>query len=356
LPLENIAMSDPAVSTIIPTYNRAHLVVRAVTSALRASRPGDEVIVIDNASTDGTPEALSHFGNRIRYVRTDRRGAGVARNLGVQHAQHPLVAFLDSDDEWTPEKLEVQRRLMASRPDVLVSFTDFKATMPDGQVERHFIRAWHKDQRSWNEILASGQPFSSLAALPDDVGDFAVHIGSMYEQLLGALYMFTSTVMVRRVEAGPALQFPEDLPIYEDWVCFARLAKAGKAAYLDTELSWNHGHRGERLTAVDTLFQAEHRLELIDRVWGRDPEFLAAHASEYDGLKRRFQLLRARSLLGKGRTAEARRVLEHVAQAPMTYRVAAMLPAPVVYPLVLARSAAVLAAHWFMTALPKPVG
>ena len=107
-------MDDPAVSVVIPTYNRARLVCRAIDSALAATATGDEIIVVDDGSTDGTEAALAAYRGRIRYVKADHRGAGVARNRGVSEARGPLIAFLDSDDEWMPDKLELQRTLMAT--------------------------------------------------------------------------------------------------------------------------------------------------------------------------------------------------------------------------------------------------
>src|SRR5207245_579340 len=72
----------------------------------------------------------------------------------------------------------------------------------------------------------------------------------------------------------------EDLPLYEDWECFARLARAGPVAFLDCETAWNHGHLDRRLTDADTLAQARARLTMIRRVWAADAAFLAAAGGE----------------------------------------------------------------------------
>ena len=142
-------MTEPAISVVVPTYNRARLLPRALESALPQLRPGDEVIVVDDGSTDGTEAVLAPYRGRIRYVRTANRGAGAARNRGVQEAQCPLVAFLDSDDEWMPDKLALQRAFMARRPDVLFAFTDFALRERDGSEHRFYLSAWHHDPRGW---------------------------------------------------------------------------------------------------------------------------------------------------------------------------------------------------------------
>ena len=89
--------------------------------------------------------------------------------------------------------------------------------------------------RPWDEILAPGVPFSSLARLPAGCGDFRVHIGDMSCREMESDYITTITVAARRVEGVAALQYAEGVPLYEDWECFGRLARAGTAAYLDVE-------------------------------------------------------------------------------------------------------------------------
>src|SRR5215213_4961126 len=98
-----------AISVVIPTYNRARLLPRAIDSALAACAPGDEIIVADDGSTDGTEAALAPYQSRIRYLPLPHRGAAAARNAGMTAARTPLVALLDSDDEFMPDKLTLQR-------------------------------------------------------------------------------------------------------------------------------------------------------------------------------------------------------------------------------------------------------
>src|ERR1017187_5960230 len=99
----------PSISVVIPTYNRAHVVVQAIESALQQTLRDLEVIVVDDGSTDGTGETLDReYGNRIRYFHQQNQGQSVARNKGLWEAKGEWVAFLDSDDVWLPEKLQHQ--------------------------------------------------------------------------------------------------------------------------------------------------------------------------------------------------------------------------------------------------------
>jgi hypothetical protein len=94
-----------SISVVIPTFNRADVVGRAVESALRQSHPPGQVIVVDDGSTDATPEVLRPYGDTIEYVHQENAGASAARDRGVALARHPWIAFLDSDDYWTPDHL-----------------------------------------------------------------------------------------------------------------------------------------------------------------------------------------------------------------------------------------------------------
>jgi glycosyltransferase involved in cell wall biosynthesis len=106
----------PAVSVIIPTFNRAKLLPKAVQSVLNQTFQDFEIVLIDDASTDCTPNVSRSFSDaRIRYVRHDtNRGIAAARNTGVANASGRFIAFLDDDDEWLPGKLERQVDILAN--------------------------------------------------------------------------------------------------------------------------------------------------------------------------------------------------------------------------------------------------
>ncbi len=112
----------PAVSVVVPTFQRREFVLRAVRSVLAQSFRDFELVVVDDGSTDGTGEALAGLDRRIRYLWQENRGPGAARNAGVRAASGPVVAFLDSDDRWLPGHLAVCVETLERFPEaVLVS-------------------------------------------------------------------------------------------------------------------------------------------------------------------------------------------------------------------------------------------
>ncbi|MEZ5245302.1 MAG: glycosyltransferase family A protein [Acidimicrobiales bacterium] len=98
--------NDVTIAAIIPAYNRATTIVRAVESILAQTRPADEVLVVDDGSTDDTRALLEPFGDRVRVETIDNSGAAVARNIGAARTEADWIAFLDSDDHWLPDHLE----------------------------------------------------------------------------------------------------------------------------------------------------------------------------------------------------------------------------------------------------------
>ena len=113
----------PAVSVIIPTYNRRELVREALASVLAQTHGDVELIVVDDGSDDGTAEVVQEFA-RVRYVYQPNRGVSAARNHGVALSSGALLAFLDSDDLWQPRKLESQVAFFTAHPQALICQTE----------------------------------------------------------------------------------------------------------------------------------------------------------------------------------------------------------------------------------------
>jgi glycosyltransferase involved in cell wall biosynthesis len=118
----------PTVSIIIPTYNREHLLGRAIHSVLAQTYLEFELIIVDDGSTDNTERLVKSFNSeKIKYIQyRENKGIVAARNTGIQSAKGDYIAFLDSDDKWMPEKLERQMRIFEKAPpEVGIVYTGF---------------------------------------------------------------------------------------------------------------------------------------------------------------------------------------------------------------------------------------
>ena len=136
-------MNAIPVSVIIPSYNRLVNVTGAIESVLSQAYPPDccEIVVVDDGSTDGAIDALRQkYGDRIRCLSQKNQGAAAARNTGIEHASHDVIAFLDSEDAWLSKKLATQAPLM-NASDVVLSYTNWAYMDIDPSNDNGFIRA-----------------------------------------------------------------------------------------------------------------------------------------------------------------------------------------------------------------------
>jgi glycosyltransferase involved in cell wall biosynthesis len=162
------------VSVVIPTFNRAAFLREALESVSRQTYPNFEVIVVDDGSTDGTREVVAASAARPVYVYQENQGRGAARNAGVGRAQGELIAFLDSDDLWHPDRLARHVEFLARHPDAVfvhgpVDVID-EGGRPDERASREMARRYARARRR----------------------------GYTYENMLDSCLIFTSTILVRR--------------------------------------------------------------------------------------------------------------------------------------------------------------
>jgi len=119
-------MTKLNIAAIMPLFNKRQYVVEAVESMLQQTRPADEIVIVDDGSTDGSGDLVAErYGHdpRIKLIRQVNRGPGAARNACIEATQSPLLAFLDADDKWLPKKLERQGVFMEQNPSCMMSFT-----------------------------------------------------------------------------------------------------------------------------------------------------------------------------------------------------------------------------------------
>lgn len=135
-------MADiPETSVIIPTWNRRELIARAIDSVLAQTRAVEEIIVVDDGSSDGTRELLAdRYGKRIVYAYQDNAGVSAARNRGLALARGRYLALLDSDDEWLPEKTQRQVDFLEAHPGIGMVLCNVLRVNPDGSLIDVFDR------------------------------------------------------------------------------------------------------------------------------------------------------------------------------------------------------------------------
>jgi len=195
------------VSVIIPTYNRANTIIRAIESVLEQTYANIEIIIIDDASGDNTGGIVRGMVNsRIKYIRHEtNKGGGAARNTGIDESKGEYVAFLDSDDTWLPEKIEKQVKLFErADPRVGVIYTGFYRT--------------DEDDRITKQVSPSKK-------------------GNLYSRLLEGNFIGTTSVIMAKRECLKQIGgFNASLPSCQDWDLYIRLSKVCLYDYIPDPL------------------------------------------------------------------------------------------------------------------------
>ena len=138
----------PRVSVIIPVYNGAATIDRALESVFAQTFTDYEIVICDDGSTDDTPSALAKHGDKLRVVRQPNRGLPAARNAAVAASRGELLALIDHDDEWLPQKLELAVAAMRSDPGAALLYSDMIVVNEAGEEFRRSLpRFWRKPPR-----------------------------------------------------------------------------------------------------------------------------------------------------------------------------------------------------------------
>ena len=143
------------VSVVIPVYNNAPYIAEAVQSVLSQTRQPDEIIVVDDGSTDGTEKVLRRFKTQIKYVYQENRGEPAARNRGIRESTGECVAFLDGDDLWHANKLELQMRYLGERPSCALVYSDMSTFDEKGVIDASVTKRFQMS-------MPSGRIFPAL--------------------------------------------------------------------------------------------------------------------------------------------------------------------------------------------------
>lgn len=208
----------PLITVVIPTYNRALLVRRAVESVLNQSFRDFELIVVDDGSSDNTPLALEPYGDDLILLRHERNlGVSAARNTGIRAAQGELIALLDSDDFWLREKLEVQALFFKDHPDALICQTQ---------------EIWYRKGVRVNPGLRHIKPS-----------------GDIFIPSLRLCLVSPSAVIMRRSLLEEVGLFDEDLPVCEDYDLWLRISCRHPVHLIDRYLLVRDGGRSDQLSA-----------------------------------------------------------------------------------------------------------
>lgn len=229
-----------SVSVVIGVYNSARWIREALDSVLAQTRPVGEVIVVDDGSTDDTPSIVASYGGKVKYLREEHRGRP-HRNRGILASHGDFIAFIDGDDYWHPQKIELQLELLLSN-----------------ELRWAFCEVQWVDAGTGDKVRVSSAP---------------VQDGDILEALILNNFMVASTAVVAKSvfeEVGYFNEAPEVAAV-EDWDLWLRIAARFPVGCVRKKLCVLRLHGDSFLAALAISARVEHMEGVIERAVVRDP-------------------------------------------------------------------------------------
>ena len=216
-----MARQGNTVSVIIPSYNRCELLPRALDSVLQQTWSADEIIIVDDGSTDATADMLTSRYPQQRYphitvLRQDNAGVSKARNIGIRHAMGDWIALLDSDDAWLPEKLQCQLTAINAEPRTVLCHCD-EIWIRRGKR----VNPMHKHRKQG---------------------------GHIFQQCLPLCVISPSASLIKRELFDKVGLFDETLPACEDYDLWLRICAHFPVLYLEQALITKYGGHTDQLS------------------------------------------------------------------------------------------------------------
>ena len=204
------------ISVIIPTHNRAHTISQAIESVLKQSLPPTEIIIIDDGSTDGTAELVQNKFPNCRYLHQQNQGVSSARNSGISAASGEWLAFLDSDDEWMPDKLAAQASALECNPEAHLCHTE---------------EIWIRNGKRVNQMKKH-----------------AKRGGWIFQHCLPLCAISPSSVIIHHSLFEAVGLFDEKLPACEDYDLWLRICAFYPTLFIETPQIIKHGGHEDQLS------------------------------------------------------------------------------------------------------------
>ena len=224
--------TNPLVSVIIPTHNRAWALAGAIDSVLAQNYKNFELIVIDDGSTDNTSDLIDGYSGKLALIRQENAGVSAARNRGIESSRGEFIAFLDSDDTWLPQKLSRQMDFMGRYPEALICQTQ---------------EIWIRNNTRVNPRSCHKKPS-----------------GMIFESSLALCLVSPSAVMMKKNLFDKVGLFDEGLPACEDYDLWLRVGCRYPVYLVDEPLVIKRGGHADQLSRAPGLdrfrVQALHKL------------------------------------------------------------------------------------------------
>tara|TARA_X000000950_G_scaffold288545_1_gene405900 strand:+ start:1969 stop:2796 length:828 start_codon:yes stop_codon:yes gene_type:complete len=221
------------ISVIIPTFNRKKTIGRAIQSVKNQSLSPFEILIIDDGSKDGTEEWVKEKFQNIKYIYQNNQGVSSARNIGIENAYGDWVAFLDSDDEWLPNKLYEQVKAIGLNPEMKFFHTN---------------EIWIRNGIRVNQMKKHKK-----------------YGGYIFEKCLDICRVSPSSVLIQKEVFNDIGIFDESLRVCEDYDLWLRITSKYPVVFLDIPLIYKYGGHADQLSKVNDGIES-YRIQSLEKI------------------------------------------------------------------------------------------
>ena len=221
------------ISVIIPTFNRKKTLGRAIQSVSNQSLSPFEILIIDDGSNDGTKEWVKKSPQDIKYIYQNNQGVSSARNKGIKYAYGDWIAFLDSDDEWLPNKLYEQVKAIGSNPEIKFFHTN---------------EIWIRNGVRVNQMKKHKK-----------------YGGYIFEKCLDICRVSPSSVLIKKEIFDDIGTFDESLRVCEDYDLWLRITSKYPVVFLDIPLIYKYGGHAGQLSKVNDGIES-YRIQSLEKI------------------------------------------------------------------------------------------
>ena len=221
------------ISVIIPTFNRKKTIGRAIQSVKNQSLSPFEILIIDDGSKDGTEEWVKEKFQNIKYIYQNNQGVSSARNIGIENAYGDWVAFLDSDDEWLPNKLNEQVKAIGLNPEMKFFHTN---------------EIWIRNGIRVNQMKKHKK-----------------YGGYIFEKCLDICRVSPSSVLIQKEVFNDIGIFDESLKVCEDYDLWLRITSKYPVVFLDIPLIYKYGGHADQLSKVNDGIES-YRIQSLEKI------------------------------------------------------------------------------------------
>lgn len=216
-------MNVPLVSVIIPAFNCANFIRKAIESVLGQTYQNIELIIIDDGSKDNTAEVITHFEDKVIYVYQENGGVSKARNAGIRKSSGEYIAFLDADDVWEKSKLEVQIRIMEENINIGLLFCEFTQTKNQNILHRKTYESAFNIFKEYKYGI--NDMFDNISVVNMFGTNIKYYWGNIYKYLFLGNFILPSSVLFRRNMLDFVGYFNEEYRVAEETEYFLRFSR-----------------------------------------------------------------------------------------------------------------------------------